>query len=72
MGKGASSSYAQGMRSAQKNSDFVIDEISAFQKSLLTLKHMLTSEEHAQEGGDRLKNFKELIDEDSASLQQCE
>lgn len=63
--------YAQGVRSAQKDSDFVIEEITAFQKSLLTLKRMLASEEHAQEGGDRLKNLKELIDGDSAYLQQC-
>ncbi|MCJ1265385.1 hypothetical protein MMC22_005262 [Lobaria immixta] len=63
--------YAQGVRGAQKESDIVIDEIMTFQKSLLTLKRMLSNEEHAQGGGDRLKNLEELMDGDSAYLQQC-
>lgn len=63
--------YAQGVRGAEKESGIVIDEIMTFQKSLLTLKRMLSDEEHAQGGGGRLKNLKELMDGDSAYLQQC-
>lgn len=63
--------YVKGVRGARKESDLVIDEISRFQKSLLTLKRMLADEDHTQGGGDRLKNLKELMDGDSASLEQC-
>lgn len=63
--------YAQDVRGAQKESDFIIDEIHSFQKSLRSLKRMLDNEEHAHGGGDRLRNLKELMDGGSGSLQQC-
>ncbi|MCJ1466599.1 hypothetical protein MMC07_005219 [Pseudocyphellaria aurata] len=64
--------YAQGVRGAQEQSHFLINEIMTFQKSLLTLREMLTDEERCRVDRERLKNLKELTDGDSAYLQQCQ
>lgn len=61
--------YAHGVRGAQKESHFVINEITTFQRSLLTLKEMLTNEERGRVHEERLKNLKEFMDGDSAYLQ---
>lgn len=64
--------YAEGVRNANKETDYVVDEITKFQRSLLTLKRMLADEDEVKRGGDRLKNLKELIEGDSASLKHCQ
>ena len=63
--------YAEGVRNANKDTDYVVDEIVKFQRSLLTLKRMLADEEEVKRGGDRLKHLRELIEGDSASLKHC-
>lgn len=63
--------YAQSARSANKESDYIIDEIVNFQRSLRVLKCMLTDEE-VNVGKNRLESLKELIEGDNTSLNRCE
>lgn len=59
------------MRNANKETEYVVDEIAKFQRSLLTLKRMLVDEKEVKRGGDRLKHLKDLIEGDSVSLKLC-
>lgn len=63
--------YAQSARTANKESDYIIDEIVNFQRSLRILKRMLTNEE-VKVGQNRLESLKELIEGDNTSLKRCE
>ena len=63
--------YAQGVKHANRESDFVLDEITKFQKSLQNLRGMLVNEEGIKGGADRLKNLREIMEGDSAYLRVC-
>ena len=63
--------FAHSVRGANKESDYIIDEIVNFQRALRILKRMLTDEE-LKLGKNRLESLKELIEGDNASLNRCE
>ena len=63
--------YAQGVKHANRESDFVLDEITKFQRSLQNLRGMLVNEEIVEGGADRLKNLREIMEGDSAYLRLC-
>lgn len=63
--------YTQSARSTNTESDYIIDEIVNFQRSLRTLKRMLT-DEGVHVGQNRLENLKELIDGENIGLKRCE
>lgn len=63
--------YTQGVRNADKECDYFIDEITTFQRSLRTLKRMLM-DERDDIGGIRLENLRDLIEGEKASLKQCQ
>lgn len=63
--------YAQSARGTSKETDYIIDEIVNFQRSLRILKRMLTDEE-TKVGENRLKSLKELIEGDHTGLERCE
>lgn len=63
--------FAQSVKGANKESDYIIDEIVNFQRALRILKRMLTDEEFKL-GTNRLASLKELIEGDNTSLNRCE
>lgn len=63
--------YTQSVRNANTESEYVIDEIVNFQRSIRALKRMLIDEE-TNTGGNRLENLKELIEGESPGLKLCE
>lgn len=63
--------YAKGVRDSDKGSDYVIEEIVNFQRSLVKLKRMLIDEEDVKSNGHRQKNLKDLIEGETAGLRQC-
>lgn len=63
--------YAQSVKSTNKESDYIIDEIVNFQRSLRILKRMLTDEE-IKVGENRFESLRELIEEDNTGLKRCE
>lgn len=63
--------YTQGVRNATKESDYVIDEIVNFQRSLRTLKRILT-DEGVKVGRNRLESLKEVIEGGNLGLKRCE
>ena len=63
--------YGQGVRGANRDADFVINEIDTFLQYLRRIKELLAKEDQATDGADRLQTLNAIINGESAALKMC-